>query len=108
MHERWAFRECGCKGPSWVRSCVCEPARGPDAEDGREKGEEVEAEDTAMAMDVNLDMEGKDGCRAAQPVVRTRWFFNQSCEACLGSHDDDDDDAAAVAAAAAAAGGLTQ
>ena len=95
VHERWAFIGCGCEGPSWVRSCVCEPAPGPIAEDEREKREEADVED------VDLDVDAKDGCRAAQPVVRTRWFFNQSCETCLASHDDDDD-------AAPAAGGLTQ
>jgi hypothetical protein len=68
VHERWAFKDCGCEGPSWVRSCVCEP----ENDDGsHSEGSEEDA---------------KDGCRATSPVVRTRWFFNPSCEPCL-CHD---------------------
>lgn len=71
VHERWAFRGCGCDGPSWVRSCVC------DHQSHVEQGDEGEQDDA----------DAKNGCRAAEPLVRTRWFFNPDCEACLGRED---------------------
>jgi hypothetical protein len=76
VHERWAFRGCGCEGPSWVRSCVCDPSdEGGDKDEKRGKsgGEDAGCE----------EQDAKDGCRASSPIVRTRWFFNESCEECL-------------------------
>jgi hypothetical protein len=82
VHERWAFQECGCEGPSWVRSCVCDPSdeteRGERGEDKGEKRGESDNEDAGCG-----EQDAKDGCRASSPIVRTRWFFNASCVGCL-------------------------
>jgi hypothetical protein len=67
VHERWAFKACRCEGPSWVRSCVCD--NGVGTEQGNQDDEDKP--------------DAKDGCRAPSPIVRTRWFFNPTCEACL-------------------------
>lgn len=66
VHERWAFQECGCEGPSLVKSCVC---------DGNTEHHEGDEDDQS-------DADSRDGCRAPSPIVRTRWFFNPRCEAC--------------------------
>jgi hypothetical protein len=78
VHERWAFRECGCEGPSWVRSCVCDPTDKTEGGDIRGKGGKRYDEDAD-----GEEQDAKDGCRASSPIVRTRWFFNESCEECL-------------------------
>src|SRR5277367_1451012 len=40
VHERWAFRECGCEGPSLVRSCICDPT--DKTEGGEREGDRGE------------------------------------------------------------------
>jgi len=50
-----------------VRSCVCE--NHVDTEHG--------------SQDDQDEPDARDGCRAPSPIVRTRWFFNPTCEACL-------------------------
>jgi hypothetical protein len=77
VHERWAFRGCGCEGPSWVRSCVCDPSDETKGEEWRGDKDEKRGESDGEEQDA------KDGCRASSPIVRTRWFFNKSCEGCL-------------------------
>ena len=77
VHERWAFKECGCEGPSLVKSCVCDPA--DKTEGGEREGKRGEKRDVRD----DEDADGEDRCRASSPMVRTRWFFNASCEGCL-------------------------
>jgi hypothetical protein len=69
VHERWAFRTCGCAGPSLSQSCVCDNNNNNNLtpEYGNQADEDAK----------------EDRCRAANPLVRTRWFFNPTCEACL-------------------------
>ena len=65
-----------------MRSCVCDDihdASGDRAEDDDKEEEEEEEEEE----------EGKDGCRASDPLVQTRWFFNPVCEGCLDHGDGD-------------------
>lgn len=51
-----------------MRSCICDHQS--NAEQGGERRHD--------------DADARDGCRAVEPLVRTRWFFNPACEACLG------------------------
>ena len=92
VHERWAFKECGCEGPSLVKSCVCDPidkteGGGREGNRGKKRGERDDDDADGEEQDA------KDRCRARSPMVRTRWFFNASCEECF------ERDAAAAAAA---------
>jgi hypothetical protein len=82
VHERWAFRVCGCEGPSLVRSCICDPTDKTEGEEregdrGERRGKRDDGDTDSEERDT------KDGCRASSPMVRTRWFFNESCEECL-------------------------
>jgi hypothetical protein len=82
VHERWAFKGCGCEGPSLVKRCVCDPSDEiQGGERGRDKGKgRGERYGEGAGGEVQ---DARDGCRASSPMVRTRWFFNASCEGCL-------------------------
>ena len=65
-----------------MRSCICDPIDETEGEErGGDKGEkrgESDGEDAGCE-----EQDAKDGCRESSPIVRRRWFFNESCEGCL-------------------------
>ena len=65
-----------------MRSCICDPS---DETQGGEQGED-KGEKRGEGDDKDVDgaeRRAKGACRASSPIVRTRWFFNASCEGCL-------------------------
>jgi hypothetical protein len=65
-----------------VKSCVCDPA--DKSEGGEREGKRGEKRGERYDEDVDgEEQDAKDRCRASSPMVRTRWFFNASCEGCF-------------------------
>lgn len=65
-----------------MRSCVCDPT--DKTEGGEREGDRGEKRGERDDEDADgEEQDAKDGCRARSPIVRTRWFFNASCEECL-------------------------
>jgi hypothetical protein len=64
-----------------VRSCVCDPT--DKTEGGEREGDRGEKRGEIDDDADDEEQDTKDRCRASSPMVRTRWFFNASCEECL-------------------------